>query len=243
MIACFAWGLLAVVSHRAAAALWCLAGFESISVELTVPRGRRRTGPGIIHHNALTPAEITVLDGIPVTTPTRTLLDVASVAHRDRVEEALDDALRRRLVTLPRLRWSLAEWERSRRAGVAVLRELVAARDGTGSVPQSVFETRLLRVIERASLPAPVRQFEVWHQGRLVAVPDYAFPKALLGIEADSYRWHSGRASWEHDRARRNRLTLLGWRIIHITWTELTRRPDLVVDSIRLALGDSRPTA
>lgn len=55
-------------------------------------------------------------------------------------------------------------------------------------------------------------------------------------VEADGYRWHSGRVRWERDRARSNTLTLLGWRVVHVTWTDLTRRPDAIVASIRSAL-------
>jgi very-short-patch-repair endonuclease len=197
----------------------------------------------MVHRNALSPGEFETLDAIPVTSPARTLLDAASVAPRDVVEEALDEALRRRLVSMPRLRWGLEQWERSRRPGVAIMRALMEARDPAASVPQSVFETRLLRTMKQAALPRPVRQHQVRIGGQLVAVLDFAFPDARLGIEADGYRWHSGRIRWEHDRARRNRLTLLGWRIIHVIWSDLTDRPQAVIHSIRSALtaGFPRP--
>lgn len=239
MVACLAWGVGAVVSHRAAAALWRLAGFEPGPIEVTVPCDRRRIGAGTVRRNTLSPGEVTRIDAIPVTSPARTLLDVAAVAPRDVVEEALDDALRRGLVSMPRMRWCLNEWERSRRKGVAVMRALIDARDLATSVPRSVFETRLLRVMSRAALPEFVRQYPVRNGTQLVAVLDFAFPDARLGIEADGYRWHSGRTRWEHDRARRNRLTLLGWRIINVTWSDLTGRPDVVVDSITSALRET----
>lgn len=203
---------------------------------LTVPPTRRRRLAERVYRNQLTPADVTTLDAIPVTTPSRTLLDVITVVSGATVEEALDDVLRRGLVSLPRLRWDLARWEGSRLAGVTVLRELIEGRDGTGVVPRSVMETRLLGVIKRAGLPAPVRQHQVnTEDGPLFL--DFAYPDAMLGIEADSYRWHSGRVKWEYDRDRLDRLTLLGWRIIHVTWGDLTKRPQAVTEKISRALG------
>ncbi|MBI4728877.1 MAG: type IV toxin-antitoxin system AbiEi family antitoxin domain-containing protein [Acidobacteria bacterium] len=236
MAACLAWGPGSVVSHRAAAALWRLAGFDPGPVELTLPLYRRRDGPGIIHHNLLQAVDVTTVELIPVTTPARTLIDVASVSPREVVEEALDDALRRGIVSIPRLRWRLAELARRGRTGVAVMRDLIEVRDPT-SVPQSVFETRLLRAMRRAGLPPPEAQHPIRSDGRLVGIVDFAFPDARLAIEADGYRWHSGRARWEGDRTRRNELTLLGWRVIHVTWADLSQRQEAVIDTIKRVLA------
>jgi predicted transcriptional regulator of viral defense system len=123
MVACIAGGHDAAVSHRSAAALWSLAGFEpGGEAELTVPRHRKRAGPGIVHRNALSAVDMTTVDAIPVTTPARTIIDLASLVGRDAVEEALDDALRRRLVTIARIRWRLTELARLGRPGVVVVR-------------------------------------------------------------------------------------------------------------------------
>ena len=222
------------MSHQAAAALWRLAGFEPGPIELTVPPTRNRTLPARIHRNALSHRDVTTIDGIPVTTPARTLIDLASVAPKDLVEEALDDALRRGLVSLGRLRRAMSNMGRGR-AGAAVMRALLDARDGSPT-PESVFETRLLRALKKSGLPTPVVQHRVLNGGRLVAVVDFAYPEARLAIEADGYRWRSGRTRWDRDRERRNRLTLLGWLVIHVTWTDLTRRQAAVIESIRDAL-------
>lgn len=179
------------------------------------------------------------MDGIPVTTPARTLLDLASVAPPDIVEEAIDDALRRGIVTIDGLRRAFASIGRRGRPGSAAMRAVLNARDASAAVPESVFERRLLRTLRAARLPTPNLQHGIRSGGRLVAVVDFAYPDAKLGIEADGYRWHSGRVRWDRDRARRNRLTLLGWRIIHVTWTDLVRRPAHVIAAIRRALAES----
>ncbi len=71
-----------------------------------------------------------------------------------------------------------------------------------------------------------------------MAVVDFAWPDLRLALEADGFRWHSGRARFDRDRARRNELTLLGWRIIHVTWTDLDERPEKVIESVRRVLAD-----
>lgn len=236
MAACLSWGAGAVASHRAAAPLWRLDGVPAGAVELIVLRGRDRIAPGIVHRSPLSPVDITVVDAIPVTTPARTLIDLAAVVPAEVVVEALDDALRRGLVTMPRLRWRLAQVGGRGRPGIAAMRALVEQRDPAAPVPMSVFERRLLRALGRCGLPRPVLQHQVRSSGRLVAVVDFAFPVARLAIEADGYRWHAGRARWDHDRTRSNRLTTLGWRVIHVTWTDLVQRPGEVAETVRKAL-------
>lgn len=229
------WGDGAVASHRAAAALLHLAGVDARPLEITVPRARRRDGAQpdvIVHRNALEPRERTMVEAIPTTTPARTLIDLAAVVPREITEEALDDALRRGLVSIARLRSRLTTEMRGRRPGFRALREMVEARTGTG-VPQSVFETRLLRLLARARLPRPVVQHRIVDlAGRLVAIADFAYPHARVAIEADGHRWHSGRARWERDRRRLNALTRLGWRVIHVTWAQLQARPDEITSQI-----------
>ncbi|MGZ4126679.1 MAG: endonuclease domain-containing protein [Actinomycetota bacterium] len=141
------------------------------------------------------------------------------------------------MVSIPRVRWRIAEiGENGRRRGISVMRSLVDAREGR-SVPRSVFETRLLRALEQAGMPRPEIQYPVRDGAHLVAVVDFAFPSDLVAIEADGYRWHSGRARFQNDRARRNRLTTLGWRVIHVTWQDLLEQPRAVVEVIRRTLA------
>jgi hypothetical protein len=92
-------------------------------------------------------------------------------------------------------------------------------------------------MLRRSGFREPALQHEVRSGGRLVAVVDFAYPELRLAIEADGYRWHSGRARWQHDRRRSNELTLLGWRIIHVTWDELSGRREALIDSIRNAMA------
>jgi very-short-patch-repair endonuclease len=166
------------------------------------------------------------------------LIDVAAVAPSDAVEEALDDALRRGMVSIPRMRWRLSEVAGGGgRHGIALIRALLEAREEIG-VPQSVLETKMLRTLKHARLPRPVLQHQVRDGNRTIAVVDFAFPSQLVAVETDGYRWHSGRVRWQNDRTRRNQLTALGWKIIHVTWDELRDQPKAVTENIRRTLAD-----
>jgi len=239
MAACLSAGGEAVVSHRAAAALWLLPGFVEGVIELTLLHQRARHNGFIVHRvSSLPRADVVVIDEIPVTSPARTLIDLASVTREHVLEEALDDVLRRKLVKLARLRRRIDELGGRGRRGIPLIRSLVEARARGGAVPDRVFETRLLRLIRDGGLPKPVLQYEVRTGERLIAVIDFAFPDASVAVEAEGYRWHSGRARWERDLARRNVLAAQGWRVVHVTWNDLKYRPDGTLRGIRTALAE-----
>lgn len=236
------WGSGAVIAHRAAAALLSFLGFLPGVVELIVPRGRQRAhDDGVIIHRpmSLPRADITTVDAIPVTTPARTLIDIAAYVPSETLEEVLDDALRRNLVTVAWLRWRLNEIGTARRRGSDVIARLIEARTNADTVPQSVFETRLLRVLRDARLPLPSVQHRIrTHLG--TAVLDFAYVEQRVAIEADGFQWHSGRQQWDHDRERTNALTMLGWIVIRVTWTQLRDRPNEVIEMIGTMLASHR---
>jgi very-short-patch-repair endonuclease len=206
-------------------------------VELSTPKKRRRSGI-TVHRSAVHDCDRAWVSSIPATNVTRTLLDLGTVTSKDIVEMALDDALRRRLTSLSRLTSRLDELGGKGRRGTGVLRRLLAERDPNLPPAESVLEARLIRLLRRAHLPEPSRQFEVREQGRLLARVDLAYPDFLLAIEADGYRYHSGRAAWQGDLERRNRLTSRGWRVIHVTWADITSGGKEIVADIRRALHE-----
>jgi hypothetical protein len=235
-------GSESVASHRSAAGLRSIAGFEREILEASVIRGRRRPRAGIVIHEveSLPSVDVEIVDAIPVTTVTRTLIDLGAVVPIEQLEEALDDALRRNLTTVPRLRWRVSELAIRGRRGIGKIRRLLDASE-PGARPHSVLETRFARLLRRAPLPVPVRQYEIRERGRLLAIPDFAYPEHKVAIEVDGYRWHSGRARWEHDLARRNRLTSRGWLVIHVTDRDIEQRPGQVASTIAAALARPQP--
>lgn len=236
LAACFTCGPGAVASHRAAAALWSLPGFPEGPIEINSAGQRGRELATIrLHRARIEPGDVTHRDRIPVTTAMRTLLDLAATVPTSLLEEALDDAIRRRLVRIDRLRAHLDAARGRGRRGVRAIDRLLDERQRVG-VPQSVFETKLLRLIRTGGSPELIVQYAV-RLGRANAIIDFAYPDLHLAIEADGYRWHSGRAQWQNDLARRNALTAAGWRVLHLTWADVTMRPARTLDRIQEAIA------
>lgn len=234
-------GERAVVSFRSAGALWGLIGAPaSQPFEVSVPRGIRRSPQGVIVHEAtaLAPDDVVVLGPFALMSPARTLIDLASVLPPATVEEGLDEALRRRLVSLGEMRGRIEA--QAGRPGTAAIRALVEMRRDGEAEPESRFETRLARLFREARL-RPVRQHLVHDEhGVFVARLDFAFPDVQLAVEAEGRRYHAGRARWLRDLDRRNRLTALGWRIHHVTWDRMTSDPDGTIDEMRTLLAGAR---
>ena len=145
--------------------------------------------------------------GLPVTRPSRTILDLAGVVNGDLLEEAVDDVLCRRLCRLDELVAA------PRRRGSGALREVLSAWNGDG-IAEGVAEMRVVRALLAEGLPAPVRQYEIWVNGVFIARVDLAYPVYRLALELDGFRWHAGRRAFRGDRLRRNRVEGVGWRLL-----------------------------
>jgi hypothetical protein len=199
LAACLISGAGAVVSHRSAAVLWGVSGFRPGPLDITVPPGRSgRNTLARVHRSVATGVRV---DGIPVTRPARTIADLARVVSGDVLEEAVDDALCRRLCRLEDL------------PARGKLQEVLAAWNGDG-LAEGVAEMRVVRALLAAGLPAPVRQYEIWVDGVLIARVDLAYPPFRLAMELDGFRWHAGRRKFRGDRMRRNRVEAAGWRLL-----------------------------
>src|SRR6266545_4618243 len=168
LAACWAGGFRAAASHRSAAALWELAGGRKPVVEITCPRWRRAQHEGLVVHETkvLDGIDIAVVEGIPVTTPERTLLDLGAVCHESVVEMALDNAENRGLVTRASVQATLDRLGRSGRNGVGTLRRLLMANEPERQAPESEMETALVQCLRRNGWPEPIPQFEIRQAGK-----------------------------------------------------------------------------
>jgi len=219
-------------SHRAAAALHHLDGFDERELDVTVPPTRHRVIPrAVVHRARLEPCERVVVDGIPCTNIARTLCDLGAVVSHDKVEQALDDALRRSVSE----RWIREELERVHRpgrSGTGVLRDVVDRPDRRGPVADSQFERFVERLLTASSLPAPVRQHWVREPGgNRCARLDLAWPDAMLAVEPAGARFHGGPRRQRAAAERRKWLEAIGWRVIDVYWSDLGR-PEWLVDTI-----------
>lgn len=222
LAACLVSGTGAVVSHRSAAVLWGVSGFRPGRVEITVPPGRSDRNPLARVHRSLEVKGVR-RDGIPVTRPARTVMDLAGVVSSDILEEAVDDVLCRRLCRLDEL-----TAPRGRR-GSAALRAVLLAWNGD-ALPGGVAEMRVVRRLLAAGLPQPARQHEIHHNHEFVARVDLAYPDDRLAIELDGFRWHAGRGPFRSDWLRRNRIEAAGWRLLETA-------PDDIDELCREAAG------
>jgi very-short-patch-repair endonuclease len=235
LAAIWAGGVRAIASHRTAAELWELPGRSDRRVEVTCPRWRRARHDGLVVHETriLGPADLTIVDGIPVTTVTRTIFDLAAVCGSSTVDLAIDNALRRRLTTPSDLRATLDRVAGRGRAGTQRLRGLL---DDRGVVTESEGERLLLRMLERHGLPRPVVQFEIRDDdGHLVARVDFAYPDLKIAIEYDSYEHHVGNAALVRDGARRNAVIARGWLPITATAADLRNEGHRLAFDLRRA--------
>ena len=228
----------AVVSHIAAPYLYGLDGFRAPGrIDITVPRRRRRHIRGATVHETLDDHLIapTTRRGIPVTGPARTVLDVCWIADDDATAlRALDEMLRRRLVTWPELWECLVLHARRGRNGVARFRRILTRRWGK-RVPHGHFARTVQSLLVDDGLPEPVAEWWVNASGRRYRV-DLAYPDQLIAIELDDKETHLTDKAFEEDPIRENHLKLAGWLVLRYTWDRLLADPNAIVEEVRLAL-------
>ncbi|MGH2756990.1 MAG: endonuclease domain-containing protein [Actinomycetota bacterium] len=153
----------------------------------------------------------------------------------------MEEALRRKSVSLPRLRWQLERCGGNGRRGSRSLRTLLNDRN-RGYIPsESELELRFFRLLRRARIALPICQAVFKDDGRFIARVDFLYPERGLVIEVYGWRDHGARTRWEHDIARSTELSSRGHRVIAFTWNDVTKRPDEVVRAVARALAVTDP--
>jgi very-short-patch-repair endonuclease len=231
MAAVLAGGDGALLSHGSAGALWRHVPPRSAQapIEITTPGRHVLSRPGLSAHRvrSIPDDEATSLHGIPITTPARTLLDLAAVLGAREIEQALASALRdgmekQQLVEL------LARYPT--RPGAPILRVLVGEENlaFTRSHAEAVF----LAILDRGGLPKPETNVRI----RGIEV-DCLFRAARLVVEIDGFTYHSSPAAKERDHHRDQVLYLAGYDVIRFTWKQLDQHPDRVLATVAGALA------
>lgn len=231
MAAVLACGTGAVISHREAAALHDLRASNRTTVDVTVPGRSAPRVKGVTVHRSvtLTAADVTVVDGIPCTTPARTHLDLASVVSLHETERALNQADAMGVLNLRALADQLRRNPHA--PGAGRLRAALELYEPDAAPTEKGMETDLLALVRAAGLPAPERQ--VWFDfgdGEPSIRADFVWRAQRLVLETDGRRFHGTTQAFEVDRRRDQRLSKAGWRVVRITWRQLRYRPGQVVD-------------
>jgi hypothetical protein len=232
MSATLAYSPNGLLSHRSAAALWGIHDSAGARADITLPgRGARARGGIEVHTSlTLTDADKASHDGIPCTSPARTLVDLGDVADRRTLQRAVDQAEVLRLFDLRAVEDALGR--AGRRRGVGVLGAVLADYTGPALTRQEL-EERFLGFCRAASLPEPEVNAWISLEDGVAYKADFLWREAGLVAETDGYRFHSGRRAFEHDRMRDQRLTLAGFTVVRLTWRQLTQEPDRVLATVK----------
>lgn len=233
MAAVLACGSSAVLSHWSAAALWAIRGNRADSIDVTSRSKTKSRGVIRRHCALLAPDEVTVEDGIPVTTVPRTIFDLAAVASPQTVESAL------RQSEFMRLYGSLSLWDLLDRypghRGVRAVRTALARLLETSGAPRSTFEERFLAFLDRHGLPRP--HLNVWIPigGRNIQV-DCLWPDRKEIVELDGWSAHGTRTAFRDDKARDRVLRVAGYSTTRIAWSQLDDEPEAIARDLRAIL-------
>jgi hypothetical protein len=203
--------------------------------------GRGRRTAGLTIHAAALPADhVMTLDGVRVTTPARTVVDLARLLpFRDAVVVA-DSAIRKRKASKPQMRQVLQtcrQWP-----GTAQAERVIGFSTGLSESP---LESAARVLFDEQGLPAPQLQREfIAHDGSGSARADFYWAEYKTVAEADGMlkyddpdNPHAMRAQFKRDRLLRD----LGYKVVHFTWDELFYAPERVIARIRAAFAAPSP--
>lgn len=213
----FAGGLTPVLCLRSAATLWGLLPPKPDVVEVLAPSDagkEQRRGIRIHRSRTLRTSETTYRNGVPVTTPARTIADLRRASTR-----------RNGAVSKQELRRAI------RQAGVLGFRiDNPEEADRTRSELEYLF----LRLCRRHELPKPEINVKI---GSMLV--DFLWRDRRLIVETDGYRYHGDRAAFEEDRDRDLKLKSLGYEVIRLSYRQVEKEPQRVADVLRSALSDA----
>jgi Transcriptional regulator, AbiEi antitoxin/Protein of unknown function (DUF559) len=226
LAAVMACGQHAVLSHRSAAALWGIRPSEAPRIDVTVPHTSGVwSAKAIVVHRSRRAIQATTHERIPVTTPGRTLADLATALTRRQLEKAVEMAEVLRLDIIVD-----ADHPGAKRLAAATAHALT-------TTTRSPLEDAFLELCDRHGLPRPL--VNTWIEGFEV---DFAWPDARLIVETDGHGTHGTRAAFERDRARDAQLTALGWRVVRFTERLVRNEPGRVGDLLRRLLSVRSPS-
>ena len=221
----------AALSHQSAGAAWRIQPPQGQpAIHVTAPRGAGRKRSGIhAHRDRLHTDDTTTLAAIRITTPSRTLVDLAATSRSDRqIEQALDEARYLGLLDPPALDAAMARASR----GVRALDRVLGHHDAGTTRTRSNLEEAFLALIRSTALPPPVANATV---GRMTV--DFLWPEQRLVVETDGHAYHDTPRRRRRD-ARRDAL-LRRWRyqVIRVAEADMRERPLAVIGLVTSALG------
>jgi very-short-patch-repair endonuclease len=231
MAAVLACGEGALLSHRDAAALWNLRQTNRTAIDVTLAGVRRRRRQRITIHSTaeIHPDDRAEVDGIPVTSVARTLLDLAEVVPAAHLRRAYEAAERHELLDMQAVHELVAR--SNGRRGLPALLALLDYDPREAVDSKSDLESRFLDLVRDAGLPRP--QLNVLVGGFLI---DAYWPHARLVVELQSWEHHGHRQAFERDNSKLARLQVAGFTVLPFTDRQLRYERDWVVASLKARL-------
>lgn len=219
MAAVLACGEGALLSHESAAQLWGIRARRASAVEVSVPKPREVRRRGIrAYKRALGPAMLDAQRGIPVTTPTQTLIDLAPRLTEAELDRAVNEADKLNLVRAD----TLSEVSKGTR-GASSLREHLANQ--AFALTDSELERRFAKIARQTGLEEPETQVTI--QGHRV---DFLFRETRLVVETDGLTYHRTPIQQRRDRERDQDLTAAGLTVLRFTHHQIAHEPARVAD-------------
>jgi len=232
--ASLACGKGAVVSHRSAAALLGLIDKGPVVIDVIASGTRGRTIDGLHLHRVRPPQpdEVGTVAGIPCTSPSRTLVDLASVVGDWTLRSAFERAAQRRCLDIPAIERAIDPGRR----GVGSLRALVEAWRQAAPLTKkgrlkSPLEAKVLPLLAQRSLSVPLFNAPVTIANGRIEV-DFLWPDHRFALEADSRDFHGTHVAFERDRWRDRELMRAGYATLRVTSRQAEREAAAVADTI-----------
>jgi very-short-patch-repair endonuclease len=242
------------ISHQAAAYLLRLDGFrELFGIDVAVPRthgsdhrrlavvANEERGAWRVTFHRPTSIDVidrVIVDGIPCTAAARTLIDLAGPLRGEALEHAFESARRLGLVSVEHLAKRAHELCGRGRRGSREIKRLVRDATGTTRALESRLEVRAWRLWRSSTMPRPTRQHWVDLSDGSSARIDFALTHLLVGVEAEGFDIHGNRLRWKRDRRRVAMLEALGWRLVVVTWDDVTNHRAETIERIRSVIAE-----
>lgn len=224
----------AVLSHLDAAALWKIYEAAGARIHVTTARRSSHRVPGIQVHRArrVDPEDVTVRKAIPVTTVSRTLVDLTDVLGPDRILRAMREADYLRLLDLDNLSTAVQRAHGRRR--LKVLKQALA-HHRPGQIVRGELEHRFVELVRAAGLPAPDTNVIVQTRRRRYTV-DCLWREQRVAVELDGRAAHARTLAFESDRRKDAALSAIGLHPLRFTWYRVTNEPDEVIAELEATL-------
>jgi len=226
----------AVVSHFSAAAQHGIESLDAYPASVLVHSQTTHgfVGVRVFRCHDLESSHIEVTDGMPTTTVARTVVDLAAVSRRHRLESIVDEVFMSGATNVEEVRDVLRAVARKGKPGVRRIREILDDRSGEAH-PMSPLERAGCALLREGGFDGFETEFPIpWSPNRRF---DVAFPSHRLAIEWDSRRWHDRPGAFQADRYRDQDATAHGWTIVRFTWIDVHESPGRVIEIVASVIG------